>query len=147
MSKRADVAFAILNLIATALPGVEVVGLNGDANRQRAAPPGGRVIVESGDPGEPDIDLSPLTYHYDHGFPVELIFAATEHEDSEIVVDRAIEKIGLAIEQDRHLGDHCAWIEATAPITGDETTSGAGRPARGAQLVIVASYSTTSPLN
>ena len=53
---------------------------------------------------------------------------------------------GGVIEADRFLGGLCTWIDATAPETEDLPTTGGGRPPRGANLVVTASYTTPHPL-
>ena len=36
-------------------------------------PAGGLVILRDGDPGTPEVTLSPLTYHYEHRAEIEVI--------------------------------------------------------------------------
>jgi hypothetical protein len=116
-----------------------VIGLTDDDARAARVGSGGRVVVYSGDPGEPEIDLSPLTYNWQHQIPVEIIF------DDELALDAALMAIGAAIVADRQLGGLCEWLDADAPTTETILAEG-GDGQRGAPLNIVASYSTTSPL-
>ena len=145
MSKRLTVLNAVKAMIETALPGVEVLGLIGDDADPSTVPPGGRVIIMSGDPGDPEIDLSPLTYNYDHAIPIAVTGYATDDEDIETAVDRMMSAIGASIEQDRTLGGLCSWLEPTAPTTEYDAIDGAEVP-KDADLMIIASYSTSNPL-
>lgn len=146
MSTRLDVLTAVLALVRSALPQAEVFGLgNGDEAPARVGP-GGRAIVRSGDPGSPEIDLSPPAYHYDHRIPVELTALKSATQTSEQVVDAMAAAIGAAVAADPTLGGLCSWIEPTALLTGDIAATGAAAP-RGGDLAIVASYSSPTPLS
>jgi hypothetical protein len=130
-------------LIASALPNAEV-------KRNLAKPdriaPGGLAIIRDGDPGEPEVILSPLTYIYTHRIPVELAAYETSSESREQVLDGMLGAIGLAVMNDRTLGGLCDFMEAEAPATDDIETAGA-RPGRWADAAIIAVYGTTDPLN
>lgn len=145
MSKRLDVLLALKALAIATYPGAEVLALDG----QDAAPGRvgtlGRIVIRSGDLGDPEVDLSPLRYHYEHRIPVEVVAYESGSLSSEQVVDAMLVALGGAIEADRTLGGRCDWMEATAPSTDDIFIEGA-KPPKGADLVIVASYSTTNPL-
>ena len=68
-SKRETVLAAVKSLVAAALPGAEVKRNLAKAER---IPPGGLVVIRDGDPGEPEVSLSPLTYLYSHRIPLEI---------------------------------------------------------------------------
>lgn len=139
MSHRLDVLTAFVALAKRALPSADVYGLNDDADAPRRICPGGQVIVRSGSPGEPEIDLSPPRYHYEHRIPIEII------AQSEAVADALMVALGEAIAADRHLGGLCSWLEPTAPDT-EEVVIDAATALRGADLAVVASYTTANPL-
>lgn len=139
MSKRNDVLLAVIAMIASAVPAAKVVGLTEDDDRPARVDSSGRIVVYSGDPGEPEVDLSPLSYNWVHQIPVEVIF------DDETALDAALMAIGAAIVANRQLGGLCEWLDADAPTTETIITDGGGGQ-RGAPLNILASYSTTSPL-
>jgi hypothetical protein len=142
MSKRLDVLTAVKALVAAALPDAEVLGLDGDEAAPDRISAGGRVIVRSGTPGDPEVDLSPLTYHYEPEIPIE-VASSTGDEDT---LDAMTGAIGRAVQADRTLGGLVDWLDATAPLTDDVYLAGA-TPARGAVLSIIAAYSTSDPLN
>lgn len=145
MSRRLDVLKAIKDMIAEALPNADVIGLDNDDAIPTRPTPGGRVIVRSGDPGEPEIDLCPLTYNFEHEIPLELTGWRDGGKTSEVVLDVMMMAIGEAIEEDRTLGGLCTWMEARSPLTDDVFLEGAA-PEDRADLVIVATYATTNPL-
>jgi hypothetical protein len=142
-SKREQVLDAVKALVAAALP-------NGDVKRNLAKaeriPPGGLVIVRDGEPGEPEVVLSPLTYIYTHRIPIEIAASETASTPREQVLDEMLGAIGTAVAADRTLGGLCDFIEAEAPATDDVETAGA-RAGRWADAAIIAVYGTTDPLN
>lgn len=146
MSKRLDVLKALKVLIGVAAAPAEVLGLTGDEAPPARVPPNGRIVVRAGDPGEPEIDLSPLAYNWSHRIPVEVCAVATADMTAEEALDAMLVKIGAAIGADRHLGGLCDWLEAAAPATEDISNDGVNPP-RGADLIVTATYVTSSPLN
>lgn len=145
MSRRLDVLAAVKSLVATALPGAEVQGLDNDSPIPQRPAPGGRAIVRSGDAGEPEVDLSPLTYNYEHQIPIELTAWRDLSLSGEQILDTMMAAIGARIEADRTLGGLTSWLEASSPLTEDIYIAGAA-PEDRADLMIVAHYSTPNPL-
>lgn len=142
-SKREQVLDAVKALVAAALPDADVKRNLAKADR---IPPGGLVIVRDGDPGEPEVMLSPLLYIYTHRIPVEVAAYETSSQPREQVLDEMLGAIGAAVAGNRTLGALCDFIEAEAPATEDVETAGA-RPGRWADAGIIAVYGTTDPLN
>lgn len=145
MSKQLQVKLALKALIQAALPGAEVIGPDGDEEIDERIPDGGRALLKSGDPGDPEIILSPLTYIYDHRFPLEITAYPTAGQTGEQVVDAMAEAIGDLIEADRSLGGLCDFLDAYAPSTQDIYVEG-GAVARGSDGAIIATYATNRPL-
>lgn len=142
-SKREQVLDAVKTLIGAALPNADVKRNLAKADR---IPPGGLVIVRDGEPGEPEVMLSPLTYIYTHRIPIEVAAYEASSQPREQVLDGMLGAIGSAVAGDRTLGGLCDFIEAEAPATNDVETAGA-RAGRWADAAIVAVYGTTDPLN
>jgi hypothetical protein len=65
-TKQLQVILAVKALVAEALPDAEIRGFDGDATKPTRVGSGGCVIGTRGDPGDPEVDLSPLTYNYSH---------------------------------------------------------------------------------
>ena len=142
-SKRETVLGAVKALVAAALPGAEV---RRNLAKPERIPPGGLVVIRDGDPGEPDVTLSPVSYLYTHRIPVEIAAFESAMLTREEVLDGMLAAIGAAIIANRRLGGLVDWIEAEAPSSeGIETTG--SQAGRFADFVIVATYATADPLN
>ncbi|MEZ5762808.1 MAG: hypothetical protein R3D69_00185 [Xanthobacteraceae bacterium] len=142
-SKREQVLDAIKSLLSSALPNADV---RRNLAKPERIPPGGLVVIRDGDPGEPEVMLSPLVYVYSHRIPIELAAYETSSQSPEQVLDGMLGAIGVAVSGDRTLGGLCDFIEAQAPSTDDVETAGA-RAGRWADAAIVAVYGTPDPLN
>lgn len=142
-SRREQVIEAVKALVSEALP-------KADVKRNLAKPeriaPGGLAVVRDGDPGEPEVLLSPLTYVYTHRIPVEVAAYESASLSREEVLDAMLGAIGDAVRADRTLGGLCDFLEVEAPAPADLETLGAV-PARFAELAVVAVYGTADPLN
>jgi hypothetical protein len=143
VSKREQVIEAVVALVATALPAAKV---ERNAAKPERIPSGGLVIVRDGDPGEPEVLLSPLTYLYTHRVPLEVAAREGGSQSREQVLDTMLAAIGATVAADRTLGGLCEFIEAEAPATADIEASGA-QPVRWADAALIASYGTPDPLN
>src|SRR5690606_2303289 len=70
-------------------------------------PPAGLIILRDGQPGEPEVTLSPLRYHYQHRAELEVVVQAVN--DRATAFDSLIAAIGAALDADRTLGGLCDW--------------------------------------
>lgn len=145
-SKRLSVVAGAKALVAAALPGADVKGLDNEAAAPSRIPANGLAIVREGNPGEPDVDLSPLTYHWEHRIPVELAAYSSGTKTPAEALDDMLKALGAAVAADRTLGGLCDWLDVLEPEIDDIAETGTRR-AKGAELVLIASYSTTTPLN
>jgi hypothetical protein len=141
-SKREAVLAAVHALVRGALPDAEVKRNLAKPDR---IPPGGLVIIRDGDPGEPEVLLSPLTYVYEHRVPIELAAFASASLTREQTIDQMLAAIGTAAMADRTLGGLCDFIETEAPTSDDLETAGA-MSGRWADAAIIAGYATANPL-
>lgn len=105
--------------------------------------PEGRVVLQDGDPGEPEYTMSPMTYHFMHRAEIEIYAQDVDTRDA--VFDGLKEQIGLAIAADPLLGGLCDWIEPMAPRPMDLQFEGA-MPIKAATINVVLHYSTPNPL-
>ena len=106
-------------------------------------PAAGLIILRDGQPGEPEVTLSPLRYHYQHRAELEVVVqAGTGRADA---FDDLIAAIGAALEVDRTLGSLCDWIEPEAPASVDLPVEGAAA-VKAAVITVVLHYTTTGPL-
>jgi hypothetical protein len=106
-------------------------------------PAAGLIILRDGQPGEPEVTLSPLRYHYQHRAELEVVVQAPNGRAS--AFDTLIAAIGTALESDRTLGGLCDWIEPEAPASVDLPIEGAAA-LKAAVITVVLHYSTNGPL-
>lgn len=106
-------------------------------------PPEGMVNMRDGDPGEPQVTLSPLLYHYEHNAEVEVIVQSVSNRA--VALDMLLEALGLVLSPDPTLGGLCDWIEPGAPAPVDLPVAG-GIAYTAAVIPITLIYTTTGPL-
>jgi len=106
-------------------------------------PAAGLIILRDGQPGEPEVTLSPLRYHYQHRAELEVVVQAPNGRAT--AFDSLIAAIGAALEADRTLGGVCDWIEPETPASVDLPVEGAAA-LKAAVITVVLHYTTTGPL-
>ena len=102
----------------------------------------GLMILRDGEPGAPEVTLSPLRYHYQHRAEIE---AVVQGADRDAAFDTLTASIGAALAADRTLGGFCDWVEAEAPRPVDLPVEGAAS-LKAAVIPVVLHYSTADPL-
>jgi len=70
----------------------------------RTVPADGLLILRDGEPGEPEVTLSPLAYHYQHRVEIE---AVVQGADRDAAFDALNAGIGASLTADRTLVDAC----------------------------------------
>ncbi|WP_420024470.1 acyl-CoA transferase (plasmid) [Cereibacter azotoformans] len=98
--------------------------------------------IHDGEPGEPEVTLSPLRYHYQHRAEIE---AVVQSADRDTTFATLCASIGAAISTDRTLGGRCDWVEAEAPRPVDLPVDGAAS-LKAAVIPVILHYSTGDPL-
>ena len=106
-------------------------------------PAEGLLILRDGDPGEPDVTLSPLRYFYTHRAEIDVLLQAGSGRDA--TFDALTTAIGAAIATDRTLGGLCDWMEARAPENVEIVPEGA-EPVKAAVIAVMIDYVTADPL-
>ena len=106
-------------------------------------PIAGLIILRDGQPGEPDVTLSPLRYHYQHRAELEVVVQAPNGRAT--AFDTLIATLGTALEADRTLGGLCDWVDPEAPASVDVPIEGAAA-LKAAVITVVLHYTTTGPL-
>lgn len=139
MSKREDILAALF----AALAGVSGATVARNISLPTRIPAAGLVILRDGTPGEPEISLSPLTYHYEHEAVVEVIVQGQAAQDAKF--DAICVAIGVRLAANRTLGGLCDWLEGAAPDPTEIITEG-GEPMKGAAVIVTLTYSTTNPI-
>jgi hypothetical protein len=137
----ASVRETILTALYARLLALPATALRGDVLPERV-PAEGLLILRDGEPGEPEVTLSPLRYHYQHRAEIEAVVRGTDRDAS---FDTLTAIIGAAIAADRTLSGLCDWIEAEAPRPVDLPVEGAAS-LKAAVIPVVLHYSTADPL-
>jgi len=108
-------------------------------------PPAGLVILRDGDPGTPEVMLSPLAYYYEHKAELEVIVRGKTPAARAAAFDTLEQNIGTVITANRTLGGLCDWVEASAPKPVDLPIEGA-EALKAAIIEITLIYTTADPL-
>ena len=95
-----ETILAALHARLSALP---ATALRGDGLPERV-PAAGILILRDGEPGEPEVTLSPLRHHYQHRAEIEAVVQGTGRDAS---LDTMNASIGAALAADRTLGGRC----------------------------------------
>jgi hypothetical protein len=106
-------------------------------------PLAGLIILRDGQPGVPEVTLSPLRYHFQHRAELEVIIQGAN--DRAMALDTLIAAIGTALATDRTLGGLCDWVEAEAQASVDLPVEGAVS-LKAAVVTVVLHYTTADPL-
>ena len=138
MTLRETILAALHGLLQT-LPATV---LRGDVLPERV-PATGLMILRDGEPGEPEVTLSPHAYHYQHRAEIEAVVQGTNRDAA---FDTLCASIGTALATDRTLGGLCDWVEAEAPRPVDLPVEGAAS-LKAAIIPVVLHYSTADPLS
>ena len=132
----------ILTALHTLLKTLPATVLRGEVLPERV-PTEGLLILRDGEPGEPEVTLSPLAYHYEHRAEIEAVAQGT---DRDTAFDTLCASIGAALTANRTLGGLCDWVEAEAPRPVDLPVEGAAS-LKAAVIPVVLHYSTADPLS
>jgi hypothetical protein len=138
---RETILQALLAALQT-VPGATV--LRGEILPERI-PNGGLLILRDGDPGTPEVTLSPLQFHYEHRAEIEVIVQGKTPADRDAAYDALLAELAAAITADRILGGLCDWMEAEAPQPVDLPVEGA-EALKAAIVPIILTYTTADPL-
>ena len=136
---RETILTALADLLGT-IPHVPVI--RGEVLPERILP-AGLMILRDGNPGEPGVTLSPLTYHFQHRAELEMIVQSATDRDT--IFDALTAQIGEVIAADRTLGGLCDWVEPEAPEPVDLPVEG-GSSLKAAVLPVILHYATADPL-
>ncbi len=131
----------ILATLHARLSTLPAMALRGEILPERV-PAAGILILRDGEPGEPEVTLSPLAYHYRHRAEIE---AVVQGVDRDSAFDSLCTSIGAALAADRTLGGLCDWVEAEAPRPVDLPVEGAAS-LKAAVISVILHYTTADPL-
>lgn len=101
------------------------------------------VVLHDGDPGDPEVTLSPQMYHYEHRCEVDVL---VEGADGDALFDALCADLGVALVADRSLGGVVDWVEAAAPAPADLPPPPGAAPIKAATIFVTLHYATPNPL-
>ncbi len=131
----------ILTALQTLLQALPATVLRGEVLPERI-PAAGLLILRDGEPGEPEVTMSPLAYHYQHRAEIEAI---VQGPGRDAAFDTLCASMGAVLTADRTLGGLCDWVEAEAPRPVDLPVEGAAS-LKAAVIPVILHYSTADPL-
>ncbi len=135
--------FAVLGRLSLGTPGTTVK--RNAALPERVADHA-MAILRDGEMGEPEVSLSPLTYHWQHQVTIELFVADPDASVRDARMDGLLTELATVIEADRTLGGVIEYAEIGAPKF-DELTPDGSSGIKACLLSVVLHYSSAGPLN
>ena len=103
-------------------------------------------ILRDGEMGEPEVSLSPLTYHWQHQVAIELFVADPDASTRDSRMDGLLTELAFLIETDRTLAGVVEYAEIGQPKF-DELASEGTSGIKACLLPVVLHYSSAGPLN
>ena len=103
-------------------------------------------ILRDGEMGEPDVSLSPLTYHWQHQVALELFVADPDASARDARMDGLLTELASLIEADRTLGGVIEYAEI-GPPKFDELAPDGTSGIKACLLPVVLHYSSSGPLH
>ena len=103
-------------------------------------------ILRDGEMGEPEVSLSPLTYHWQHQVGIELFVADPDANARDARMDGLLVELAALIDLDRTLGGVIEYAEIGSPKC-DELAPDGTSGIKACLLPVVLHYSSSGPLN
>jgi hypothetical protein len=103
-------------------------------------------ILRDGEMGEPEVSLSPLTYHWQHQVAIELFVADADTSVRDARMDSLLTELATRIEADRSLGGVIEYAEISSPKF-DELAPDGSSGIKACLLHVILHYSSSGPLN
>jgi hypothetical protein len=103
-------------------------------------------ILRDGEMREPDVSLSPLTYHWQHQVAIELFVADPDAAARDARMDGLLVELAILIELDRTLGGVIEYAEI-GPPKFDELAPDGTSGIKACLLPVVLHYSSPGPLH
>ncbi len=134
----------ILSALLARLETVPDATVRREALLPETVPAGGLIILRDGDPGDPEVVLSPVSYLWEHQVEIEVILQRG-HDDESAALDALLMTVGGVLAADRSLGGLAEWLEWGAPKTSGLAIDGAAA-LRGATVPVTIHYGSSDPL-
>ena len=135
--------FAVLGRLSLGTPGTTVK--RNAALPERVADHA-MAILRDGEMGEPEVSLSPLTYHWQHQVAIELFVADADAAARDARMDGLLVELATLIQVDRTLGGVIEYAEI-GPPKFDELAPDGSSGIKACLLPVIMYYSSSGPLN
>lgn len=109
-------------------------------------PADGLIILRDGDPGEPEVTLSPTRYHYQHRAEIEALVQHGDPAQRDTALDALLETVAQALDGQTSLSGLVDYLHIETPDFLSETVEGAPT-IKAAVVPVILEYSTSNPLN
>ncbi len=103
-------------------------------------------VLRDGEMGEPEVSLSPLTYHWQHQVAIEIFVADPDVSERDKRMDGLLVELAALIEADRTLDGVIEYAEI-GPPKFDELAPDGVSGIKACLLPVVLHYSSSGPLN
>ncbi len=103
-------------------------------------------ILRDGEMGEPEVSLSPLTYHWQHQVTIELFVADPDASERDARMDGLLGELAALIDADRTLDGVIEYAEI-GPPKFEELAPDGSSGIKACLLPVVLHYSSSGPLN
>ncbi len=103
-------------------------------------------ILRDGEMGEPEVSLSPLTYHWQHQVAIELFVADPDANARDARMDDLLVELATLIEADPTLGGVIEYAEI-GPPKFDELAPDGTSGIKACLLPVILHYSSSGPLH
>ena len=142
MASKAETALVALKTVLDGMVGPQV---ERNTEVPEDIPGAGLLILRDGDPGEPEVVLSPVTYSYNHMAEVE-VFIQEGPATRDATFDALLVSLSAAVNADKTLSGGVDFLTIHRPendTAGEEGSAGV----KSATVPIELFYDTTDPLN
>jgi hypothetical protein len=106
----------------------------------------GLLILRDGDPGEPEVTLSPTRYHYQHRAEIEALVQHGDQAQRDAALDALLGTLAQALDGQTNIGGLVDYLHIETPDFLSETVEGAPT-IKAAVVPVILEYSTSNPLN
>ncbi len=137
-----ETALKALHAALSRIPGPIVARNEPEPSR---IPTGGLVVLRDGEPGDPDVLLSPTSYIYTHRVEVEVLVQNGNSLTRDTAMDTLLQAIGAAISADETLGGAVDKAWPGSPELISEPVEGAAA-IKAALAPVFLEYITSTPL-
>jgi hypothetical protein len=108
-------------------------------------PTGGLLVLRDGDPGEPEVYLSPLQYAYSHTAELVVQVAGADSAGRDLDADALLQAIGECLDADPTLGGAVEMVSPGTPENDVEGIEGAAS-VKGFFVPVILEYVSSTPL-